>query len=323
MTKSRFTLQTLSLFVLIFAASSLAQAQATRTWVSGVGDDVNPCSRTAPCKTFVGALTKTAANGEISVLDPGGYGAVNINKSITIDGTGTKASMTNAGSNGITINLGAGDVEKTVRLRSIDINGAGGGTKQGTRGIFVSSSNASPVNLIVDDVVIDNQINEGIFFNGPGGELVMRNTIIRNCGTKGIMLDSSTGAFINASITNTDVIRCQEGVRAETNVRATIRNSNISQNAFNGIVILTVGGAAEFNIVDSIVSSNKIWGITVDGSGGTAIARISNVTVVNNTGLGGAQGLRTANSGQILGAGNSIVDGNTVNGTVTGPVNLQ
>ena len=84
----------------IFAAAMMsvlvaapAQAQATRTWVSGVGDDANPCSRTAPCKTFAGAISKTAANGEINVLDPGGFGAVTITKSITINGEGFEAGM--------------------------------------------------------------------------------------------------------------------------------------------------------------------------------------------------------------------------------------
>src|SRR3954469_21062669 len=81
--------------------SSGAFAQATRTWVSGVGDDVNPCSRTAPCKTFAGAISKTANNGEISVLDPGGFGAVTITKSITLNGTGTLAGILAAGTNGV------------------------------------------------------------------------------------------------------------------------------------------------------------------------------------------------------------------------------
>src|SRR5437016_7127525 len=72
---------------------SAAHAQATRTWVSGVGDDANPCSRTAPCKTFAGAISKTAAGGEIDALDPGGYGAVTITKSITLEGAGTFASV--------------------------------------------------------------------------------------------------------------------------------------------------------------------------------------------------------------------------------------
>src|SRR5438552_12500621 len=73
--------------VVIFLSSTEAQAQATRTWVSGVGDDVNPCSRTAPCKTWAGAISKTAAGGEIDALDPGGFGTVTITKSITLDGT--------------------------------------------------------------------------------------------------------------------------------------------------------------------------------------------------------------------------------------------
>src|SRR5258708_4262354 len=98
-----------------------AAAQATRTWVSGVGDDVNPCSRTAPCKTFPGAISKTAAGGEIDVLDPGGFGAVTITKAMTIaqEGPGEGGILV-AGTNGITINAGANDV---VVLRGLQIDG--------------------------------------------------------------------------------------------------------------------------------------------------------------------------------------------------------
>src|SRR3954463_7799895 len=82
-----------------------AQAQATRTWVSGVGDDVNPCSRTAPCKTFSGAVSKTAAGGEINCLDPGGFGTLTINKSLSINCENTLGSVLNTGGiNGFTIN---------------------------------------------------------------------------------------------------------------------------------------------------------------------------------------------------------------------------
>jgi hypothetical protein len=92
---------------LLSLVPNAAQAQATRTWVSGVGDDVNPCSRTAPCKTFAGAISKTATGGEISVLDPGGFGAVTITKAITIDGgTGSGwASILHSGVPGIIINI--------------------------------------------------------------------------------------------------------------------------------------------------------------------------------------------------------------------------
>src|ERR1700681_4525125 len=101
----RFALGMLSVLVIVLTAASLSQAQATRTWVSGVGDDVNPCSRTAPCKTFAGAISKTSMGGEIDALDPGGFGTVTISKSITIDGTGTLGSILAAGATGININI--------------------------------------------------------------------------------------------------------------------------------------------------------------------------------------------------------------------------
>src|SRR6266851_5281621 len=110
------------LTIVALAFASISQAQATRTWVSGVGDDVNPCSRTAPCKTFAGAISKTAARGEISVLDPGGFGAVTITKAITIDGGGSLASILNTGVNGVTVY--ANGPTDTVILRNLSINGA-------------------------------------------------------------------------------------------------------------------------------------------------------------------------------------------------------
>ena len=104
---------------------SVAQAQATRTWVSGVGDDANPCSRTAPCKTFPGAISKTAAGGEINCLDPGGFGAVTITKAITIACEGVTAGVLVSGTNAIIVSAGPSD---QVTLRGLDINGTGTGS---------------------------------------------------------------------------------------------------------------------------------------------------------------------------------------------------
>lgn len=94
-------------FLVPFLASAPAHAQATRTWVSGVGDDANPCSRTAPCKTFAGAISKIAASGEINVLDPGGFGAATITKSITIRSDHIEAGVLVSGTNGIVVSLPA------------------------------------------------------------------------------------------------------------------------------------------------------------------------------------------------------------------------
>src|SRR5215210_2692153 len=126
MNKVRFTLNILAVVIFTLTVSSLAHAQATRTWVSGVGDDVNPCSRTAPCKTFAGAISKTALGGEIDAIDPGGFGAITITKSITIDGQGTMASILAAGTNGVNVNDSGSATPNTavVAIRNISINGA-------------------------------------------------------------------------------------------------------------------------------------------------------------------------------------------------------
>src|SRR5499427_5429271 len=125
MSKLMLPLSITATLVVICLWSSAAQAQAPRTWVSGVGDDANPCSRTAPCKTFAGAISKTLAGGEIDALDPGGFGAVTITKAITIDGGGGQvASVLVSGTNGIVIQAGPNDV---VTLRNLRVNGIGTG----------------------------------------------------------------------------------------------------------------------------------------------------------------------------------------------------
>src|ERR1700682_1902407 len=128
----------LYVFVLVLAGTTLMGGQASRAWVAGVGDDADPCSRTAPCKTFAGAISKTAPNGEIDALDPGGFGAVTITKSIKIDGGGHMAGVLVAGTNGIIINALATDI---VTLRGISVMGIPG-TSPALTGIkvFVAKS---------------------------------------------------------------------------------------------------------------------------------------------------------------------------------------
>ena len=148
-----FAIAAASLALVLPAAP--AHAQASRTWVSGVGDDVNPCSRTAPCKTFAGAISKTALNGEINCLDPGGFGAVTITKSITIDCHEIFASILNSGTNGINIpfdSFNAADVRKTVRLRNLNFNGV----NTGVIGIRITGGAIIAAGVvIIEDCLID------------------------------------------------------------------------------------------------------------------------------------------------------------------------
>ena len=147
------------------------QAQASRTWVSGVGDDVNPCSRTAPCKTFAGAIGRTMMGGEISVLDPGGFGTVVISKSISIDGTGSLAGIAANTATGITINItDPKDTLKSVRLRGLTIDGFGAGVN----GINVIAANS----VTVEDTIIDGFAITGILIRA--GYVFVKNSTIRN-----------------------------------------------------------------------------------------------------------------------------------------------
>jgi hypothetical protein len=159
----------MSLGLMAGSTSSALQAQATRTWVSGVGDDVNPCSRTAPCKTFAGAISRTAAGGEIDCLDPGGFGSVTITKSITIDCGGVSGGILFAGApTGVNVN-GANIV---VTLRNLSLNGAGTG-QDGVR-----FSNGRQLNL--ENVTILQSAHAGVSVlasPGAGGVVISRSTI--------------------------------------------------------------------------------------------------------------------------------------------------
>src|SRR3954470_11542792 len=128
--------------ILVVAALALpgtAFGQASRTWVSGVGDDANPCSRTAPCKTFAGAVSKTAVKGEINCLDPGGFGGVTITKALTIKCHYTEGGVLVAGTNAIVVNAAATD---KVTLKGLDINGTGVGAPVSLVGVKVLSARA-------------------------------------------------------------------------------------------------------------------------------------------------------------------------------------
>jgi hypothetical protein len=296
MSKSNTFAKLLVAMSLIAVSTSLAQAQATRTWVSAVGDDVNPCSRTAPCKTFAGTVAKTTINGEINCLDPGSYGSVTITKSITIDCEDTQGAILASGTNGIIINMGAANANdplRTVRIRGLDINGTGLsgliGSRTGLRGIYVNSSNLSPVKLFVEKVIIHGFINEGIAFNVPGGDLVVSDSVVIDNGTSGIRtLSTLAGSegIIHVTIDTVNASLNQQGVRFEGNSFGVVKNSVASNNTLNGFVVNPISfGDAEMNIMDSTANNNRQYGVYAGGTGQAGVVRIFNLTAFHNTTL--------------------------------------
>lgn len=273
-----------------------ALAQATRTWVSGVGDDVNPCSRTAPCKTFAGAISKTAAGGEISVLDPGGFGAVTITKSITINGAGTLASILGAGTNGIVIN----DVAHTgivVVIRDLHIHGAG----TGINGIqFVSGAE-----LHVENCEIQGFTGQGINFAPSGASelYVSRTNILSNIAGGVYVVPTSTGSA-TATFDAVHFDGNGRGLRVEDATMATVTNSVAHGNTNNGFVAVSTTRAVTLNLDRTVSSSNGAAGVYSGGAQSTV--RIGGTTVVNN----GMLGLQSATGGAIASFRNNQVSGN-------------
>src|SRR5438552_9649175 len=204
-------------------------AQATRTWVSGVGDDVNPCSRTAPCKTFAGAISKTAAGGEIDVLDPGGFGAVSITKSIAIENDGALAGGLVSGTNGIVVSAAASDV---VTIRGLILEGLG----TSLSGINFTSGGS----LHVENCTIEG-FNVGISFAPSAtSSLYVKDTIIRKnttTGGGGVLVKPGTSGRADVSFDHVRLEGNFFGFRGEDRTTANIRDSISNGNATNGVLV--------------------------------------------------------------------------------------
>jgi hypothetical protein len=240
-----------------------ASAQATRTWVSGVGDDANPCSRTAPCKTFAGAISKTAPAGEINCLDPGGFGALTITKAITISCQTGTAGVLVSGTNGLVVVAGPAD---QVFLDGLDIEGLGAPG---------NSPSLSGLNVI------------------SAGKVTLRNSIIRGFGTSGI-----NGAPTGSNGFHLDVINCViadnqgSGISLAPSgsgpVRLLLTDTRVSGNTGDGVVANATGssGSIEIMVHDSDVTKNSGSGFDVFSSGAADIMQIDSSTAFDNAANG-------------------------------------
>jgi hypothetical protein len=275
----------------VFGVASLAHAQAPRTWVSGVGDDVNPCSRTAPCKTFAGAISKTADGGFINVLDSGGFGAVTITKSITIDGEGSHAAiLAGGGSSGVIINAPG----KKVTLRNLSIDSPSV-SLIATFGVRVLAA----AEVHVEKCWIGRFSSHAIDFSPSGGAegFIDDVTAISNGGSA---VSVSTG---RVSINRLDAYTNDAAVFVRGTAIATVRDS-IAVGGSVGFGANTVPGAV-LNIEHSTATHNANGVLVAAG----ATVRVSNSMIVSNT----ATGLNNGGGGSVI----ISLQGNSVTGNPT------
>jgi hypothetical protein len=257
-----------SVILVLSTFVSVAHAQATRTWISGVGDDANPCSRTAPCKTIAGSISKTAPAGEIDALDPGGFGAITITKSITIDGSATLAGILVSGTNGIVVQAGSSDA---VIIRNWDINGVG---VLGTAGIRINSAG---------DVRIENckiyGFSSGIYDNRTGGHLAIKDTVVSNNAQTGIIIEAGGTSTLAVNVERVQMhSNALAGFAITNGAQAIISNSSATSNTHG----FYADSKAILNL-DHVVAFGNV-GTGINASGGAAI-RLYDSTI-NNNGIG-------------------------------------
>jgi hypothetical protein len=282
---------TQSMKTLFFAAAALAfatsaHAQATRTWVSGAGNDADPCTQIAPCKTFQGALVKTAPKGEINVMGSGDYGGVTITKAITIDGSEALAGILVRNGHGIVVNAGASDI---VTLRNLKINGF----SEAADGILYITG--AQVN--VEDCKISHFTSCGIEANmNTAGKLTITNTIITDC-TKGLRV-FTTASSLFTSADNLKIVGSVAGVDASSGFCQMI-NSTVTKCPTVGLL----GQAGTLSFTNGAVTS---CGTGVRALNGATI-RVANDDILDN-GLDFA----ATGTGKIATGGNNRTTGNSV-----------
>ena len=288
-----------------------ANAQATRTWVSqATGDDIFPCSRTQPCRTFAAAIGKTFINGEINCIDAGGYGQVTITKSITIDCTGTYGSiLAGTAVAGVLINIvaSADDPHRSVRIRGLSINGTGPvgtvGTRTGTDGIRILQASS----VFVEDTVINDFAQQGIkVAAGETVNLTLDNVTIRNTSGSGVTL-STAGGQVVASLNNVRIDGTPVGFSANGLVRANMRNVTLAHNTTG---IKTMNADNIINVENTMISYSTTG---VLGNAGGTVRMANSVITQNATGL-------SASGGSIVSMSGNSLTGNTTDGVFTNTV---
>jgi hypothetical protein len=273
----------------LLACPVLVHAQATRTWVSGVGDDANPASRTAPCQTLAGAIVKTATGGVIDALDVGDFGPVTITKSISLDAPGVEVKVTTAAGNAITVNAGTSGI---VVLRRLNLNGFG----TATAGVSIVSAGT----VILEDCTIRGFATGISLTTGAAAKVIIKTTTISNCGTAAITLAPTVNATV--SIANSHISDSGAGVTANAKTTLDVTDTVCSGTAAAGFNALATG--AVINLTRCTVFDN-VTGIQSSGA-----ITLNDCAIINNSGAG----LSYAKGAQINTFGNNEVSGNTPDG---------
>jgi hypothetical protein len=254
MVRIRTSVRLFALLTFTLALSAAAQAQ-TRTWVDGVGDDLNPCSRTAPCRTFSKAHSVTAANGEINAVSPGSYGTVTVTKSITIDGGDVIAAITSTSANGVSVN-DSGTNTIVVTLRNLTINGMASGGTNGINFISGKTLNVDHCKIAGNTAASPNGGGIRVSATASGGTVNVIDSMLFN-NRVGVTATTTTGNVTVNVLRSVITHNTSDGVLLNFGAHGTVEDSKL---AFNGGAGVSLNNSAFNNatVLDSEVHHNNI-----------------------------------------------------------------
>lgn len=316
-------MKALRFLISLFAVSALAglatppaegaSAQLLRTWVSGTGSDSNPCTRSAPCLTFIGALQKTEAGGEIDALDAGDFGGGIITKSITIDGgSGKVASILLTAANAVALSVQAGPTA-IVTLRNISFQGASPTTGPASEGIWLVEAGT----LHIEHCTLTGFGSNGISIKpttqpANGSQVFIEDTVSQDNGGDGLLIEG-TGTNVSVSVSNSRFTgNAGAGVFSGGYSKTTVSNSESSGNGEQGFLAQAKTGTANMDIVGSLATNNKQAGVQAGGTAATSVVRAASVTLFAN-----GAGFVIDSGGVIDSFGNNNNGGNgTPNGSI-------
>lgn len=310
MKTTRLALNTMAVFAACLFCSTLAQAQASRTWVSDGGNDGNPCSKAQPCRTFAGAIIKTAAGGKITCLDMGEFGAVTITKSLTIDCRRTRGDILASSINGVVINAMSTD---KIILQGLDVDGDGAGGLDGIR--FLAGGS-----LHVEETTVSNMtngINVGLN-QAANAEVYVINSYIRNNSNVGMFVSNANAGTINVVVERTTSENNVFGIIGRGGTRMDLRNSVISGNSTTGVlseVNIAAGPISIINVINCSVTGNGT-GLSAGNSAafGQGNLRVSGTTISFNT-----TGVTAGSNGVANTFNDNTLRDNVINGAFTMP----
>lgn len=281
----------LTVSLLMLACGEAPTTPGAHTWISANGDDANPCSSKAPCKTFAVTLSKTPAGGEISVMEPGDFGAISLTKPVTFNGEGTTLHIA-AGSNGLAVNAGVNDV---VTIKNLTLTGIGG-----VNGIQFVAGNQLTIESVTISGFTGNGLDVELGKNGQGGKLFVKDSGIVNCGQAGFKMSASAG-FATATFDNVKLAGSVNGIEIGVgNTYALINRSSITSHTGSGV--LTAAAPAVVNVENSIIGFNGT-GVNANAAGSTI--RLSGNGIYHN-----GEGLKLAPGATLASDGTNRIEGN-------------